>query len=373
MNRFYYSLLFLLSISAIGASQIVIDNSTFPVAGDTLFTTFAVNPEVAVVGESGGDKFWNFEALTGNVGNAAVYLDAEEGMHFGLFPEADLVVRTENVQDIYLKVEENKITEIGRAGDDPLGFGLDANLRYTEMPVIRRAPIVYGSSFATDLEINFTVPVSELPDSLVIPFVDSLRLTIISDIEGEVDAWGTMVIPEGEFDVLRLHNVTETTTALSAYSQLLGWVELDPSTLPLGELGELLEPRETDSYVFYSNQSKEPIAIVTMDENGEPAIVEYKGRTEVLSDDNIAIERLRTYPNPSQGLYHMDMRDLPKGVYRINLYSMEGRIIKSELINTNVVSSVTYDLSPIQEDVLIAVLRSEASEIVFSEKIILIH
>jgi hypothetical protein len=78
---------------------------------------------------------------------------------------------------------------------------------------------------------------------------------------GVIDAYGTLSIPGGTFDVLRKKQTEYRSTAVDVKVAPLGWIDI--STIG----GQQILPLGTDTittFHFLNNESKEPIAICTL-------------------------------------------------------------------------------------------------------------
>ncbi|MDV7394326.1 hypothetical protein RZS08_23290, partial [Arthrospira platensis SPKY1] len=106
---------------------------------------------------------------------------------------------------------------------------------------------------------------------------DSLRIRINTQRTDEVDAWGTLTIPGGIYDVLREKRTELRQTRIDAKIGFFpAWVDVTDifvELLSLPGLGSLTQ----ESYYFWSNEALEPIAVLSLSPaTGEVQSVEYK-------------------------------------------------------------------------------------------------
>lgn len=319
--------------ATISYGQITISNSTFPVAGDTLFTILDNDANISF-DEDGADVTWDFRSLSGPFARETRFLDASEGTAPEDFPDADLVSISANEQETYYQSFNNKIIEIGRAGEFVPGF--DIPVAYEENPTFRKAPISFGDvdddEAIANVEVGADIIPAELLEGVPIEF-DSLRISLQTNSESVVDAWGTVRLPDGDYEVLRDKVSTNTETKIFAKIPILGWNEI-PSTLleGLGDLADAFGVVETTTYNYYSANDKEIIASVIVDSEDVITSVEYKGNL-IINDIKVLApdaNLITAFPNPSYGNVSIQMVNYPLGEYRMKVYNVVGKELWSE-------------------------------------------
>lgn len=329
----FFSVAVLALFATVNYGQITITNSIFPVPGDTLFTIIDADANVSIE-EDGADVTWDFRSLSGPFARETRFLEASEGSAPEDFPDADMVSISANAQEIYYQSFNNKIIEVGRAGEFVPGF--DIPVAYEELPTFRRAPISFGDvdddEAIANVEIGADIIPEELLESVPIDF-DSLRISLQTNSENIVDAWGTLRMPDGDYEVLRDKVSTTTETKIFAKVQFLGWNEIPVALLEgLGEFADAFGVTETTTYNYYSANDKEIIASVLLDEEDVITNVEYKGNIiineiKVLAPD---ANLITAFPNPSFGNVSIQMVNYPLGEYRMKVYNVVGKELWAE-------------------------------------------
>lgn len=320
-------------------SQVTITNSIFPVVGDTLQVIASTNSADFDASMVGADQVWDLTSLSGGAVNQTRYVNPSEGDASDMFPDADLLDNT-NAQEIYYKSFNNKVIEIGRSGLDPVLNLIDLTFSNEGEAVLRRAPMSFGDVYGDESSFTITSATSAIPDSLfpgISTFADSLRLTVTTDNDDEVDAWGALKLPSGDFDVIRLKRTTTTFSVLEARVAVVGWLTLDESS-PffdlLGDLGGLLGETVTTSYQFYANDNKEVMANVSEDADGNIVGISYKGdMTTSVDPTRLNVEDILTYPNPTYGNVTFNLQNLPQDNYKVVLHNIIGKQLWSEDVN----------------------------------------
>jgi len=334
MKRILQTSLLVIGIASYLTSQITVSNSTFPVPGDELTTAVSVvvpDFDPAVVG---GDLMWDFTNLSAVASNTLTYADAMDGEASELFPDADLMQLADDLgQDIYYITSNNRIVEAGRAGLDPVFGAVEFDAIVEGNAVFRRAPMTFGDTYDDAYGFGLEIPVSSLPDSIAALFgglVSDVRVRVDFDIVDEVDAWGTVMLPAEEHEVIRLNR--ETTTNTSVEVLFLGtWVNLLdlPIALP-PVVQDIIRPTTVNNYIFLSDDAKEAIADITVDSTGLILSTVFKSEAISTSTDReLATGDIVAYPNPSYGHLTFNLKGMPADAYRVSVYDILGRQIWS--------------------------------------------
>ena len=330
-TKYIYTAIFAMYGTAM-MGQITVTNSTFPEAGDTLFTILDTESNISI-GDAGENMTWDYRSLAGPFVRETRFLEASEGMASEDFPDADLVSLSANEQEAYYKSFSNKIIEIGRAGEFVPGF--DIPVVYEENPTYRRAPISYGDVDDDESIASVDVGADIIPPELLegAPFeFDSIRISLISNSESEVDAWGTVRLPDGDYDVIRDKVTTTSDTKLFAKLAIIGWFDITSLVGGIEGIGEAIGVVETITYNYYSAEDKEIIVSIITDDQDMITSVEYKGDA-IISDIKVVApdySMITAYPNPSFGSVSVQMVNYPLGEYRMKVYNVVGKELWAE-------------------------------------------
>jgi hypothetical protein len=206
-------------------AQITVGNQTFPQVGDTLLTGTDNMPDNVQIGTPGPERVWNFKSLQSPLVLRTIVKAAAEGAAASDFPEADLVFKLNENAEGYYKLTESTLELIGLAGTDPLNLGIEINPALEESQIERRAPLNYGDTFDSTIKLTYAVASEDIPQELLdeLPITpDSIRMRLLINRRDEVDAWGTMSIPGGTYDVLREKRTLDQDVRLDAKVGFLG-------------------------------------------------------------------------------------------------------------------------------------------------------
>jgi hypothetical protein len=338
MKNIFVAIAFL-SLTNLVTGQITITDATFPAAGDTLNTATDNSPEGIVITGAGGPFTWDYSSLNADAKLSTPFRPAAEGMAFASYPTAELVVILDAGAETYYDVSSTAFSNLGISGSEILsGFPLDADLKFVPPLKERVAPLSYPAVNNSESSLTIAIPLSALPgdllDSLGIPtgFIDSIGVKLTITRTDFVDAFGTLSIPGGTYDVLRQKRTDYSDTRLEVYNSLLGWQDVT-DLLPIDGFGQ----DTTISYEFLSNTEKEPIAIITMDSTGLlPSFADFKdnGVTSAIENPVIALSAVSVYPNPVSDLTTISFKPESAERYTLRLFDANGSVVLSKDVSS---------------------------------------
>jgi hypothetical protein len=247
------------------SAQITVTNATFPAVNDTVFYAFDANSSpIQIITPPGFNQTWNLSGLQPNQPSSTVYRHPSMGVHSANFPGADLLV-IEPGRELYYNVTNDKVELMGYYGSDPIGIGINLLALYAPPAVERRDSMNFFdiNQIGTGLLLPFAAgdaPANFLQQLPVTP--DSLRIRTSLNRLDVVDAWGTLSIPGGCYEVLREKRTTYEEKRLDAKIPPLGW--LDITDIAIQSLGMQLGVDTTVEYHFFGAVDKQQIAVVRL-------------------------------------------------------------------------------------------------------------
>lgn len=188
------------------SGQITINHNDMPSAGDTLRYSLTTNPQQYNFIETGEDFLWDFSNLTHQLQGLEEYelvssinflmallffgMNSIATSSLGDLPLDNFDIEIDGVYSVYL----NSISNYSQLGFFALieGFGLP--LKYSENHIIYKFPLNYNDQDSTGFFGNTNLG-------------DTLSLTREGYRINEVDGWGTLITPFGQFETLRLKSV----------------------------------------------------------------------------------------------------------------------------------------------------------------------
>ena len=325
-----YTLFVILSLTSFG--QITLTNNYFPEVGDTLRISTAVDPNIDLQ-SPGGNVIWDFTSLVGPVFESIV-LDASEGDAFLSFSNATTLTGQVGINEQYFRTTSSTYEGLGFSGADPVGIGLDVIFKNEPALVERRAPLNYPDLYTSSSSVSVPFAWADLPaivtDSLgALPITpDSIAIEVVTDRVENVDAWGTVQLPMGDYEVLRLRRRTITETRLKAFVPIFGWTDVT-DLIP----NDLLGMDTTLSYRYYNNDEKEEIAIINVNPIDDEIInVRFKSDNSTTSLIKLYTGKISiyAYPNPAIHSVRFDVVNMPAGKYNLKMYNILGTEVWNE-------------------------------------------
>ena len=351
-------------------------------AGDTLVTEIDVAPDGIMVTAPGPDQQWMFDRLNGLFRASAEVKDASEGSVAQEFPSADLVLVFDTGIERYYRVRADRIEEIGYTGIDPV-FSVIQLIAYYKQPyIIQRAPLNYGDMNMSTSELLFPYAYDDLPDSITSQFPlpispDSVRLVLRVDREDQVDAWGTLEIPGGTYNVLREKRVEVRNSAVEAkVIGFGGWFDITSTIQTILPDSAVLENDTLISYNFFSDMSTEPIAVVTTSPDDEVIRVDFKSNdktgTPVFTPSQGPLD-IHVSPNPTLGRCVFEFENLPAGDYSLQVINILGVKIWEQEFEAFGDISLSADLSGLRKGTYLYSLKTGKGSTLKTKRLIILN
>jgi hypothetical protein len=368
-----------LCISA--SAQLTLTAATyFPNAGDTLrMLTASANTitNIVMTAPSATQQTWNYTFLRSptRIPTTQTFLNATtDTAAQSAFPGVDLITQ-QGMGGTQTACYNKTLTRFELMGFK--GFRLQAlnmNLNPTFSPFVpeRRAPLIYNTG-NNNLRYSFLIefPASMLPDSLLAALPirpDSLRVNFATIRTDRVDAWGTMQIPGGTFDVLRERRFTIDETRLEMKVNLLRmWIDITP--ILFSGVAQGNPSRDTTvSYYFWSNTAKEPIVVANMNPTLDSAkSVQYKYfPVSPIENVSAANDKIKIYPNPAYSEFYLEI--LEQGTYVVTLTDALGRVVSTQTIENTGINIVP--ISNLQSGIYWVMVQKSTGERLISKSFV---
>ncbi len=279
-----YFIIALMLVSCLLNAQISIDNTDMPAPGDTFVISTAVNfngdPEL-----TGANYLWDFSSLTSVVQRIDSFLEPADvpGLYSLLFNNATVAIEMFEAPNFIpgVAVESpyeffrNAFNAYGRLGIGVTLNGLPIPIVYDTIEIIYNFPLNYFDTYSAYSSYNLAIPTIGY-------FGEEIER------ESTVDGWGTLKLPMGDYEVLRVKSVI--TRSDTIYVDATG-------------IGLALPPVTTTEYYWLGKGTGVPLFQVNQNALGistafyQDIYVDTSaiGIQEPLSD----IYKTRLYPNPA--------------------------------------------------------------------------
>ncbi|NRB51950.1 MAG: T9SS type A sorting domain-containing protein [Saprospiraceae bacterium] len=366
-------------------AQISISSDYFPTNGDTIYIAIDNLPAGIEVGSEGPNQTWDFSTLQAPFSRRTIYRNSSSGNFFNEYPSSELLAELVENAESYYNVTATRFELQGFGGSDPIGLGVQALPKYSPPLVERWAPLEYEDEHSSEANISYAFSADDLPDEITDPLPitpDSFRVRYSLSREDVVDAWGSMTIPGGTYDVLREKRTTQQDVRLDAKVGFFGWQDITDIVLEAIDIEEVLGMANAlgestiTSYHFYSDEAKEPIAVVTMDQEGmNPVRVEFKGTDVISNVQNVNALKPGVYafPNPAIVNVRFEFSNLKPGDYTLRIYNILGVEVWKEKYNVNGFRTEKIDISSLRKGTYLYSLSNERGKTLATKRLIIIR
>ncbi len=319
-------------------AQVSITSAIFPNIGDTVRYAVDNLPANTQITSPGGMQNWDYSSLQADLIFQQIFETPDSGQSTDLFPEANLLSRIFQGVETYSLVTESKMETIGAFGEDPVGFGVNLASRFDPPLLEYMVPINYLDSVQSQSSLAVPFASSDLPDTIlsILPFVpDSFRIRANFSRLDITDAWGTLQIPEGFYEVLRQKRTESLSFSVEAKVIFIGWQDITDLVLPF--LGGAMLPQDTlISYRFLSNENKDVLLSFTMDSLGVEVLNAQYVSSQILTDldeTKIPTSHILAYPNPTTEKLYFQKQNIESGDYVLETFSFKGQLLAKRRFN----------------------------------------
>lgn len=365
----------LLAVTTGLSAQITVTNATFPAAGDMLRMNIDNSPGTIGSITPPGQQNWDFTGLTVDSTFNIIYRPASEGSVDTLLTEATLFTSLVPSTEEYYRVTPTTVEQVAYYGPDWHGLVLaNALFRYSPPVTERWAPLNFFDIHQTSSGILRGFQKSEILPSFIALFPnqpDSLRFRVALSRLEAVEAFGSLSIPGGTFDVLRVKRTEYRESRLDGKFNPLGWLDITDLAVLGGVSGFGVDT--TVSYIFYNDVAKEPIAVVTLDNNQAFATqIVFKNTAAVngLEEVDAAMPSVKISPNPVSGEAVFDFNNFVQGSYRLAIFDETGRLVLEKNKQVSGGQTERIDLSPLPAGVYFFSVFDENGRAVCREKLV---
>lgn len=380
MKRTIHTFILFIGFTISLSAQITVTNTSFPTIGDTLRTAIDGAPQDIVITPSGENATWDFSSLQG-VMNETIINDATTGVNADQFPAANLLFPAGingEAGESYGLANDEFYALLGYVGADPVNLGLNVTVPFSPPIVQRRSPMNYqqanDSEYAILTAFSGDIIPAEVLDQLPIE-PDSVRLKVSGTREDFVDAWGSLTIPGGTYEVLREKRIDIRETAIEAkvgFGPFAAWVDV---TEFLGS--DLLGADTTTSYVFVNDIEKEDIAVVTVtnDELETPLAVTYKANDVSTNVNYINTGRpdILAYPNPAIYKVRISFMNLNPGNYTFRIFNILGKEVVKEQYFINGNHTIGLGIDTLQKGTYLYSLTDSRGKVLSTKRLMVIR
>ena len=343
----------LLSITL--SAQISITSDDIVGAGKVVLEAIDTLPSPSITpGPAGPDQTWDFSALSVDYVDTMWFANPDWTPYYEHFPAANLAAMRifDNELDsaemyIYFEKNEDEFAIVGMALEmEQIGFVI---LPCIPKEIIAEFPVEYLNSSTNDFEqlIQIENPLSP---------GDSVRIKISTNKSVDVDAWGSITIPLGTFNSLR---ISETRIQIDSI-----WVQLFGSWMFYEEIIDT-----TNNYSWWTDDDAAGFVLATLNYEQDTKVVTEATFLKESPYNNIEENQnnvfVNVYPNPVSSNINFSFKDNTEGV--IEIFDFTGRNIKE--IQLNNVHEVIINMSKYPAGIYLYSIIGKNGKIIHSGKI----
>lgn len=257
---------------------------------------------------NGPNQTWDFSWIDQNIADTLKISKADLTPFYNEFPNADYGLYSSISNYFYEEITPAGARILGKVNYDAFNNTYNV-LRFNTPQITFPYPLNYADTF------SFTQQ-SRIQYAAYFPGSDSIRQYNFSRFEVEADAWGRLILPIGNFEVLRLKQRSFITDTTYTYTNPGGWSEGNISI------------DTTDTYLFYAKEVGYRLMSYTQLISGNSRSLGY------LVGYNLSVQTpespaFKLYPNPSDEGISLEIEK--EAI--IQLRDMQGRIIMTESVS----------------------------------------
>ena len=224
-------LLFAALFTTVAASaQITITSADFATPGNTALQAVDSMP-VMTIGSGGANKTWNYTSLAVDGVDTMDFVLPSATPYGAQFPSSNLAVYMHGASGQGILYIINNSSNLALDGLNVMGS--TANVNPNE--VVTTFPATFGTSVSGTSQYTITIPFTAAPG------YDSLKIKQIINKTGSFDAWGSLTLPLGSYNTIRLNETRRQTDSL--------WVH---TTGPIPPAGWYFAQESKDTIYRYS-------------------------------------------------------------------------------------------------------------------------
>jgi hypothetical protein len=257
---------------------------------------------------NGPNQTWDFSWIDQNISDTLKISKADLTPFYDEFPNADYGLSSSISNYFYEEITPAGARILGKVNYD--AFNSTYNVfRYNTPQITFPYPLNYTDTFSFTQQYRVQY-------AAFFPGSDSIRQFNHSRFEVEADAWGRLILPIGNFEVLRLKQRSFITDTTYSYTNPGGWSSGD------------IYIDTTDTYLFYAKEIGYRLMSYTQLISGNSRSLGYLVGYD-LSIQTPGNTAFKFYPNPSNEQIFLEIEK--EGSLQIR--DMQGRIIMTESVS----------------------------------------
>lgn len=320
MKKQLLSIFALMSFGAVTA-QITITQADVAPLGYVIFrgtdTTFTETP----IGPGGTAMSWDFSGIVDDRGDTLAISDPAVLPNYTDFPSSNIAI-INGGGTAYGIINSSGLSIIGQTANVA---GTDIVVDVDPVEIVVNFPANYADSY-----FNSSRSFGEF--AFVTTGVDSARVISVKDKQVDIDAWGSLVIPFGTFNVIRVKEEIIQYDTIDIHSP--GF----PPFLPASWSNFQTDETHSTKYSYWANGIGFPVMEVDSSHaTGEVNVTWLLQTPEVSIKEQVSSSNLMVYPNPAKDMVTIKLSQ--NGLAVIEVTDVLGKQVKM-LSNQKIASTL---------------------------------
>ena len=331
------------------SAQISITSDELLGVGDIVVQAFDEDPDPSILpGDAGEDIIWDFSALQEDNTDTFRFMSPTSTPYWGNFPTANLALFTGTDSSYaYFNKNTQNLKMVGVATEvEELGL-VSSTIEPNELFLV--FPYEYGFQDNEVFDYYFE-------SSVTTPGVDSMKVRRNTVKDSHVDAWGSMTVPMGTYDVLRVHETRDYIDSIWAKVPFFGW-----------QLFAVEEDTE-ERYLWWSDDPEVGYVLINLNidpESGEVMSSEFMAEPHLVGmPEQKSTAHISVYPNPVQD--NVIISNTGDTEMRYAVYDLNGKKLMAGI--SNPVEKTILDLEGLESGIYF--LRMKEGDEFYTTKLV---
>jgi hypothetical protein len=297
-------------------AQITLDSANAVGPGETIYrgTRYNDMPTAVVAGSAGPAQVWNFSDLYPEFTDSLTFINAGSTAYTNYHPSANLAVGDTNYYSYFLN-DSSGFYSMGGAGD-AYSTGQTCGSTYTPPYRMMQWPSTYGQQFADSFQYVFPACFTNSTPN------DSIRYKVDYHSTSSADAWGTMQLSSGTYNVIRYKKILSFTDTIWQHNST-GWNAF------------VIASGSSESYEWWTDDPLARFQLVNLSMDTVNNIASYVTWLEINGTTTSVKPKERKnnftmYPNPADELLTIESAGSKNG--SIEIKDLSGRLVLKKIL-----------------------------------------